>query len=294
MSQDQLRQAFALLKQGEKRQATQIVQDVIKQDRSNVSAWWLLANVLDDPTRKQKALEKVLSLDANHSRAQQMLASLKSNGTNGNPAPATTQPNAPSKPSSTDGKSDVELEFDWRKLDERDAKKKERPETSSDNAVKIATYLMVIFPVVIALGLGIFIGVPAYRNNQTAGEIKAVMTDFLNAMIAGDFETAETYVCQGYRSDSEHYFALDIDDEIYEDYTADFSELEITVSDFTSETATANLVGDVSLIPTEGEQQLTSVDVIMGSEGFAYGTTSFRFFLENDQWLICDRSFRSG
>lgn len=286
MAQDQLRQAIALIKQGNKSQARQIVQAVLKQDSSNVPAWWLLANVLDDPAKKQKALQKVLSLDANHSRAQKMLASLKGNAT-----PAKSQPDTPAKASSLEGTSNVEIEFDWTKLEEQDAKQKE---VSGDdgNAIKMATYLMMVFPIIIVIGLAIFIGVPMYQNGQTTTAVTETMTNWLDAMLAGDFETAENFVCQQYGSESENYFALDADSD-YEDYSADYSTLEITVDGFKSGEATAHLTGEISLIPTEGEQETTSVDAIMDSDGFAYETTSFLFILEDGQWLICDRNFRS-
>ena len=74
MAQKELREAFALMKQGNQKQAAIMVQNIIKKDRNNVAAWWLMANILEDPDRKQKALDKVLSLDANHAGAKKMQA----------------------------------------------------------------------------------------------------------------------------------------------------------------------------------------------------------------------------
>ena len=73
---DQLRQAYSLMKDGKKREAGEIVQNVLEQDRKNVNAWWMLANLLDDEQRIRTCLQQVLKLDPNHKGATAMLKKL--------------------------------------------------------------------------------------------------------------------------------------------------------------------------------------------------------------------------
>lgn len=290
MAQEQLRQAFALMKQGDKKQAAQIVQSVIKQDRNNVSAWWLMANILDEATRKQKALEKVLSLDANHAGAKKMLASLA-----GKPAPSSAK-NAPSpapKPSGdNDGRSTIEIEFDWGKLEAREVKQKEVKHGADDHAIRTASIVMGGFAIVIVIILIVFVAIPSVRNGQTATKIEATMTSFLESMVAGEIAEAETFVCEQSHRDQgrANNFALGVRT-LYTQFQPDFSELEIEVSDFTEDSAIAQLSGNIMMIPIEGETQTILIDDIMGVEAFNYETTSFEFVLENEQWLICASSF---
>lgn len=289
MAREELRQAFALMKQGDKKQAAQIVQTVIKQDRNNVSAWWLMANVLDDPARKQKALDKVLSLDANHVGARKMIASLK-----GKPASPVTKLKTPPPPSSSnenDGRSTIEIEFDWGKLEARDVKQKEVKEGSEDHAIRTASIIMVIFPIIIVIALIFIVGVPAYRNGQTASKVESTMTSFLELMVVGEIAEAETLVCaQKHRNQGrENSFTTGIRT-IYSQFQPDFSGMEIEVSDFTSDSAIAQLSGEIRMIPTQGDPETVLIDDIMGEEAFNYGTR-FEFVLENEQWLICARNF---
>jgi antitoxin component of MazEF toxin-antitoxin module len=78
MSKLQLDKASSLIIQGEKSQAVDIVKEVLKQDRNNIDAWWLMANALDeDEDRKIISLERVLALDPSHQKAQKMIGELR-------------------------------------------------------------------------------------------------------------------------------------------------------------------------------------------------------------------------
>lgn len=284
MAQEQLKKAVALMKQGEKKEAAQVVQSVLREDRNNVQAWWVMANVLDDAEKKRKAVEKVLSLDANHKGARKFMASLPDNAVADFPPP----------PQPVNPKQEAESDMDWSKLDQKDAKAKTSDESSDDKAIKMATYLIVLFVLILIAGGIFFVAVPAYQDSQKSTAITASMNNFMTAMVAGDFETAETYVCEQYHMDQgrENNFARGLRP-IYADLQVDFSELEIEVNDIESTTATANLLGEVTFVPAEGEAQTITIDSLMGVDGFAYERTAFRFILENEQWRICDNSFSS-
>lgn len=76
MSQDQLKRAFQLIKQGDKDAAAPIVKDVLREDRNNADAWWLMAIIVDDTDKKIRGAKKVLSLRPDHTGATKMLQQL--------------------------------------------------------------------------------------------------------------------------------------------------------------------------------------------------------------------------
>lgn len=96
MSETQLREAFTLMKQGDKAGAGRLIQSVLKEDRSNINAWWLFANVLEDEEKVVKALERVLNLNPEHLGARKKLAALRPEYAHLNPTSETLK--APQKP----------------------------------------------------------------------------------------------------------------------------------------------------------------------------------------------------
>lgn len=77
MQEQQLREAFELMKKGEKEQAMMIVRSVLREDRQNVDAWWLMANLLEDEEKVLNCLNQILELSPEHRGARKMLASLR-------------------------------------------------------------------------------------------------------------------------------------------------------------------------------------------------------------------------
>ncbi len=77
MSADQLRRAYDLIRQGQKEEAAAILQPILKTDRGNADAWWLLANALTDPAKQIQALNQVLRLRPNDQRAEKLLGRLE-------------------------------------------------------------------------------------------------------------------------------------------------------------------------------------------------------------------------
>lgn len=71
-----LRRANTLRKAGRRTEALQILQQVILDDDTNVSAWWLMAQTVEGRTDRRAALGHVLTLNPRHAKAQKMLAEL--------------------------------------------------------------------------------------------------------------------------------------------------------------------------------------------------------------------------
>jgi hypothetical protein len=76
-AQQQLQQARHLLQAGKKREAGVVIQSVLESDKRNVTAWWMLANLIDDQQKKIKTLERILKLDPTHEGAHALLQRLQ-------------------------------------------------------------------------------------------------------------------------------------------------------------------------------------------------------------------------
>jgi hypothetical protein len=71
-----LEQAAAEMKLGHKNEAQRLLAQAVQQDPNNSSAWYGLAIVLGDETKKKDCLKRVLALKPDHERARAMLAQL--------------------------------------------------------------------------------------------------------------------------------------------------------------------------------------------------------------------------
>lgn len=72
----QLQQAYDLIKAGKKAQAVKILASIVTIDEDNPNAWWLMANASELPEDIREALEHVLRLKPNDIKAQNMLSRL--------------------------------------------------------------------------------------------------------------------------------------------------------------------------------------------------------------------------
>lgn len=70
---DQLKQAQSLIKQRDKQGAINIIKPILRENKELASAWWLLANALDDPKQQRHALQQVLRIRPGEPRAKKML-----------------------------------------------------------------------------------------------------------------------------------------------------------------------------------------------------------------------------
>ena len=80
-----LHQAVALAKQGQRQEAIRLTKMYIREHMTDERGWYALAKLVNDEETKRKALQKVLSIDPNHSRAQALLRELNQ------PAPSFSQ-----------------------------------------------------------------------------------------------------------------------------------------------------------------------------------------------------------
>ncbi|MFQ3567976.1 MAG: tetratricopeptide repeat protein [Aggregatilineales bacterium] len=92
MSTDQMQQAYQLIRNGRSEEAIAILVPIVRATPTNADAWWLLANAVDNPDQKRRALQQVLRLRPDDERAQRMLSRL--DPTSEPPPPAPPKPAA--------------------------------------------------------------------------------------------------------------------------------------------------------------------------------------------------------
>ncbi len=77
VSNAQIQQVRELIRAGQKRQAAALLSGMIERDHENPELWWLLANTTDSPTKARAALDYLLTLNPEDSRARTMLKRLE-------------------------------------------------------------------------------------------------------------------------------------------------------------------------------------------------------------------------
>lgn len=70
----QLKNAYALIREGRKAEALALLRPITQQEPNNVKAWWLVANALDDSAKIQKTLTHILRIEPDHEGAANKLA----------------------------------------------------------------------------------------------------------------------------------------------------------------------------------------------------------------------------
>jgi hypothetical protein len=92
-TEQQMQQAYQLIKQGRKEEAAAILVPIVRADNDNADAWWLLANAVSSSDQAKRALQMVLRVRPDDDRARRMLAKL-----NGEPI---APPRPPAEPPRT-------------------------------------------------------------------------------------------------------------------------------------------------------------------------------------------------
>lgn len=82
--QSTIQEAYSLIRSGKKHAAVDLLLPILRDDKDNLNAWWVLANALDDREEIRQALEQVIRLDPDHIPANNRLAKMdEEDGFNG-------------------------------------------------------------------------------------------------------------------------------------------------------------------------------------------------------------------
>lgn len=296
-AQQQLRQAFALMKQGKKREAGQLVQAVLKQDRTNVNAWWLMANLVDDNERKIKSLERLLALQPNHTKAQQMLDSLR-------PAAPAFAPDAldefESAPASTpafpagalnDAPASAEGNYDDLNLSMPSSRQamlhkpkvyevvEEEEPQENYRLVTLAMGALVLFVAGVVVVFGIL---PALQ--QTVGPAETVEL-WLQAFADSDYERMRELTCEAQRGqvdEMERAFSRTAE---LPEFQIDTSQITTEVVEQSDETATVRVSGELTMSVQGSELPLNLAQ--LSAYGGAQQNDETPLIKEDGQWRVC-------
>lgn len=250
-----LKQAFQYHKIGQSDRAIGIIQSVLKEDRENAAAWWLMANVLEDEDRVIKSLERVLVIDPNHAKAKRMMARLTGDDA----------------------------------LEAEKAKAKIAPPSKNKKAMSV---LMGIAGV---LFLGLIALIPILAlTGYGAPPPEAVVRDYVNAAFTGDFHRINELSCEGRRMPAEQLDSmlesfqtqLDIDLEtIFQQIDVDTSEMAFTLQQADETSATVLVEGSPRVV---ADGQSMSVNEVLGmtGAGSVFGN-GFVLTKEGHNWFVC-------
>lgn len=75
-AQSKLRRAAQLMQSGQKEDARQLVAEILKSSPENADAWYLYALLVEQKDKKMYGVQKALSSNPQHTRAQQLLVEL--------------------------------------------------------------------------------------------------------------------------------------------------------------------------------------------------------------------------
>src|SRR5438045_1599057 len=73
----QLQQAYALIKQGQKADALEILRPILSRQPNNAEGWWMMANAVPSTVDAVLACQKVLALQPDHTEARTRMLELQ-------------------------------------------------------------------------------------------------------------------------------------------------------------------------------------------------------------------------
>ncbi|MFN8374372.1 MAG: hypothetical protein U0694_16035 [Anaerolineae bacterium] len=76
-NREQLQQIASLIKSGKKAEAAKLLIPLLKTDPNNAAGWWMMANAVNDPEHKKRALKRFLQLRPGDEKGTAMLAKLE-------------------------------------------------------------------------------------------------------------------------------------------------------------------------------------------------------------------------
>jgi tetratricopeptide (TPR) repeat protein len=275
MPEKQLREAFALMKQGEKKQAMMIVRAVIRENRQNIEAWWLMSNLLEDEDKILKSLNQVLELNPNHRGARKKLASLR---------PDLVDNLAPTD---DEAKKKIDDAY-WNKLDSN-----VQAQQKQTNPIwkRVATS-GIIFLVI--LGFRLLTSVFNVMDYMPVGEIEGpppeeVAILQLSAAYNGDRDTAIELTCDSLREEWLEIivgFENQIKDLGLRNTEVDFTDTETEIVKQGSRFANVRLSGEVIYRSDQQTYSLTYEDIIAMND-INVENAEVRLIVSAGRWVVC-------
>lgn len=266
--EQELREAFELMKAGDKREAGNIVQAALKKDKENPNAWWMMANILEDEDKIIRCLENVLKFKPDHKGALAMMKKYNHQYISDEP-PAALEA------------------FNWSKLGEVDLEKEKAANPNEQKVVLLATATLLILGVLIAL---LAAGNYFLVSPEVPAEI--VAQDIFSATVRFDTATLASKTCEEYR-DALVATITSARESLFAEYGSLLPNwFDRTTAVFQVDMSKLNFVAQNRVlreidVRVSGDYVL-SLD---GLRGFAPSFTiddTAHFIIENEQWVFCE------
>jgi len=283
MAEQQLREAYTLMKEGDKQGASKIVKAVLRQDSSNVNAWWMMANIIDDPDKQAKAAQKVLSLNPNHAGAKKMM-SLRGVAQQSVAQPKSVPQRDPHAPV-------TEQEYDWSKIEARDATKKKRDEDAGDEHVlRLAGFVMGGIGILLVVAFIGMVIVPRLMGGNPQAAIENNLEQLFNHLFTGDIEATNNLICAEQRLSADELQELAEVFGLFNQMNAeiDLSGAQANIISREGNRATVQLTGSMTVsMAMDGMTNTTTMDI---GEMIPADEAILIMVRENGRWLLCDTS----
>jgi hypothetical protein len=276
MSDQQLREAFALMKEGKKQEAVQVVREILKADGKNDRAWWMMVQLLDDEEKKLKAAERVLQLNPSHAGALKMLK--------------------PEQAAEVGEKKKKRGDYDWSKLEKAE---RERANTSSsgDMVAGAAIWFGRRFLIRVAGIILFLIGTPIFlfiRDNLPVGEItgappEEVVIAQLTAAFNGDIETMRYLTCDSLEDEWEsEYRGLQsqAEDAGIDGFQFDVSNMQTSVIEQSARRAVVELTGEIA-VTAAGERVTIDIKELLVTGGGSEDDNKMSLIVQDSHWVVC-------
>lgn len=267
MPEQQLREAFALMKQGEKKQAMMIVRAVIGENRQNIDAWWLMSNLLEDEDKILKCLNQILELEPNHRGARKKLISLR---------PDLIDNLAPTDDEIKKKKD----EYDWSRLNHQD----EPRNASFKIPMGIGAIILLLLMIFVA-GLGVYdtvetkISLPDEYGNTP----QEVTMEFLKALRKQDTDLLYELTCPDYYYQIEEYMEDFIDVDL-SGWIVVTTNTTIELYHYSGNQAYVTIHGSMWV---DGYGQNYSIDWDEAATSTGYDFYGQHLYRTDDVWQVC-------
>lgn len=272
MPEQQLREAFELMKQGEKNQAMMIVRGILRENRQNVDAWWLMANLLEDEDKILKCLNQILELNPEHRGARKKLESLR---------PDLAENLAP-----LDDEKMKKNQYDWSKLVAREVPTQQNTGRSFILRMVSIVVVITIFTVGPLLFSAIKDNIPV--NVEGPSPVEVAQTQ-LTAAFNGDLDTALSLTCDSLK-DEWRKMSNQLQSQAasvgLSKFEFDFSKTVFEVTEQKPQRTIIHLSGEV-IIRAGGQENSFTYDDLMKMGDAPNADPNVILIVSNNHWVVC-------
>jgi hypothetical protein len=282
MSENKLREAYTLMKEGNKSTAARLVQEVLHEDKGNSNAWWLFSHLLEDEEKTVKCLEKVLALNPEHAGARKKLASMR---------PEYAHLAAPSDTEKVKSKTDQQSAAYWNKLNEAGKVKPTQVASGiggmiwNGMGIRFKIFLFML-PFMIVYAIFFNMRNQEHYVDKNGNTPLNIAEKFYGAMYQEDIDALYALTCPA-RYEKIDELVANFGGWNPADVAVDTSKIEFYVNNQQGEVAYVTVYGSVTIDYEQGASVFT---IDLEEEAAAEGYDAYGIFFKktDDVWQVCN------